>query len=347
MESILDKYLNLKNNEIKNENKIDPDFLINYDFKLPIEYNSYNTISDTIKDDIELKGDNNIINLLLNKDSNKYNFSINKWSSIYSTDKHFIKDNQKLLKKYKYNENNIDDFIDDYVNFKSEPNFLSKYQYIQFKRFFHFNSIISILQLLAIYNICSPLLSLLAPLLGVIVPYFVLYFKGVKISFSNYMKFVKNIILKNYLINGILNFHKRSVQQNIYTAVSMFVYFMSIYNNILYCIEFYKNTNFIINFIGKYKSFIDESEKLIDNTIHQTKKLKKIKSFNKKLNYHKKNLIKMRENFSLIDNNEKRYVKYGKIGILLKYNFDIFYKEEFHDTIMYTIYLNIYLIINL
>ena len=54
------------------------------------------------------------------------------------------------------------------------------------------------------------------------------------------MKFVKNIILKNYLINGILNFHKRSAQQNIYTAVSMFVYFMSIYNNILYCIEFYK-----------------------------------------------------------------------------------------------------------
>ena len=69
MESILDKYLNIYNNEIKNENKIDSDFLIHYDFKLPIEYNNYNTISDTIKDDIELKGDNNIINLLLNKDN--------------------------------------------------------------------------------------------------------------------------------------------------------------------------------------------------------------------------------------------------------------------------------------
>ena len=82
-------------------------------------------------------------------------------------------------------------FAKQYIQFKNEQNFLSKYQYIQFRRFFYLNSIISFLQLLALYNICSPLLSIFSPLIGIIIPYFIFYFKGIKMKFKDYLIFVK------------------------------------------------------------------------------------------------------------------------------------------------------------
>ena len=344
MDKLLDKYMKIYDNEIKEEKTLDDNNLIEYDFKMPIEYNNFNKLNETIKDDIEFNGDKNIMNLLLktNNNDNKDNLLLNKWSTLYSTDKQYIKDNQSLIENYNLNKNNMDDFIDEYMKFKSEQNFLSKYQYIQFKRFFYLNSIVGILQILAIYNICSPIISLIAPILGLIIPYFVLYFKGIKLNFKDYLSLVKKIIINNYIIKGVLNFKNNSLQKNMYTLVSIFFYFLSIYNNIIYCIQYYNNTNFIINFLNKYNNFIEEGELLIDNTLKQTKNLNKFKYFNSTLNDYKKNIQKMKNNLSLIKNDEKYYIKYSKVGVLLKYNFDIFYNDEFHDTILYLIYLNNY-----
>ena len=142
----------------------------------------------------------------------------------------------------------------DYIHFKNEQNFLSKFQYIQFRRFFYLNSVISFLQLLALYNICSPLLSLFSPLIGVILPYFVFYFKGIKMRFKDYLIFVKKIILNNNIIKNVLNFRKGSMQQKMYTFVYLFFYGMGVYHNINSCIQFYKNTNYIIEFNHKYST---------------------------------------------------------------------------------------------
>ena len=106
----------------------------------------------------------------------------------------------------------MDDFIDEYIDFKQQQNFLSKYQYIQFKRFQYLNKIVPFLQLLALYNFCSPLFSLLAPVMGLIIPYFVLYIKGLRLGFSQYMTVVKSIIKRQYLIKGVLNFSKNSLK---------------------------------------------------------------------------------------------------------------------------------------
>lgn len=344
MDNIFDKYLNIYNNEIEQEQNISEKFLFEYEFKLPIEYNKNNTINKNIQEDIELTGDNNIMNVLIKTDNNdnQYNLLLDKWSSIYSTDKQYIKDNQSLIKNFIYKENNMDNFIDEYVQFKNEKNFLSKYQYIQFKRLFHFNSIVGLLQILAIYNICTPVISLLSPLIGLIVPYFILYMKGVKLSFKNYIKLIKTIILKNYKLEELLNFQNRSLQQNMYTIFSIFFYGLSIYNNIIYCIQFYNNTNYIIEFIKKYKNFIYEGEELINNTLKQTDNLRKFKQFNTNLKSYKQNIKEIKTNLSIIENEDSNYKKYGQIGFLLKYNFDFFYNQKYHDTMMYLIYLNNY-----
>ena len=53
-------------------------------------------------------------------------------------------------------------------------------------------------------------------------------------------------------------------------------------------------------------------------------------------------LTKIEESLNVIINDSSKYVKYGKIGYLLRHNFEIFFNKEYNDVIMYLIYLNNY-----
>lgn len=343
----IDKYKNEvlteNNNNSTNEQEQDIDvikqnILNDYEFILPIEYNKHNKLTSIVKSDLELP---QIINNLYNfSNNNNNNLFQNKLSTIYSTDKKFLKDNQKFTRKYNFIQNSMASFVDEYLEFKSEQNFLSKYQYVQFKRFNYLNSITSFLQILALYNILSPLLSLFAPLLGIIIPYFVLLFKGIHLGFGNYLKLVKKIIINNTIIKGLMNFHKNSLNTNVYTLVSIFFYGMSIYNNIISCYHFINNTEYLINFIDKYGKFINEGRELIDKINNQTDKLKSFKNFNIVLEKYRLNINKMQEIIYQLNQHKEKYLKYGQIGVVLKCNYEIFYNPDFHDTTMFLTYLN-------
>tara|TARA_Y100000768_G_scaffold208040_1_gene156696 strand:+ start:4917 stop:6683 length:1767 start_codon:yes stop_codon:yes gene_type:complete len=335
----------LYTNDIDENNNLSSiEILKKYNFKHPIEYNKYSVLNDNLKEDLEINDeDKNIINKLLDKKNKKNkNLLIKKWSSYYSLDKDYIKDNQTLLLNYENKENNMNQFIDDYMDFKSEKNFLHKYQYIQFKKLNFLNTIIIFLQLLAIYNICSPLFTLLAPVLGLIIPYFVLYFKGIRLSFKNYKLLVKKIIFNQYIIKGIFNVRNNTLQNNMYLFSSIFFYSLSIYNNVCSCIQFYKNTNFIINFINNYDNFIKDGNNLIDNIYNYTEKLNTFKDFNENMLSYKKKITFIENELNVLMSNSNKYVKYGKIGYLLKHNFDMFFNKDYNDLMMYLIYLNNY-----
>lgn len=322
-------------------------FLKKYDFKLPIESCSHRRLSSMVKGDLEMDGDvsKNIISNLTRSSSetnSKYDLLADKWSSIYSLDREFIKDNQRVLKKYKAYSSNMDEFIDRYSEFKQQKNFLSKFKYIQFNRLRSLNSISGFLQFLAIYNFCSPLLSLLTPILGLIMPYFVLYFKGIRISFSDYISMVKSIILNQYVIKGLLNFTKNSFQTNAYVISSLFFYFLSIYNNILSCLEFYQNVEFMIEFIDEYDTFLSNGTALIDNIYKYTGRKKSFASFNSTMLQHKDNISNMRTQLNSICGCSDKYLKYGNIGYMLKCNFELYHSQLFDETIGYLIYLNNY-----
>ena len=323
------------------------DYLQKYEFKHPIEYNKHRTLTNIVQEDLEINVDanNNILNHIYNQDAekkSKYNLLLNKWSSFYSLDEKYLKDSQKVLKGYKYHENTMDDFIEDYVDFKKQQNFLSKYQYVQFRRFQHLNKIVPFLQVLALYNFCSPLFSLLAPVLGMIIPYFVLCVKGVRLGFSQYLIVVKKIIKNQYIIKGALNFTKNSLQNNLYLVTSVFFYFMSVYNNIISCFQFYKNTEFMISFTNKYQHFLNQGEELIDAIHNSTGARKSFNKFNDDMIKHKDNIKKMKVHLNNICECKDKMSKYGNIGFLLKCNFDIYHEPQYDETVGFLIYLNNY-----
>ena len=322
-------------------------YLKKYNFKHPIEYNKYKYLTNIIQDDLEigLDASNNILNNIYNHDSeikSKYNLLLEKWSSVYSLDKQHLKDTQKVLKKYKYHKNDMDDFINEYIDFKRQQNFLSKFQYVQFRRFQYLNKIVPFLQLLALYNFCSPLFSLLAPIFGLIIPYFVLYMKGLRLGFSQYITVVKGIIKNQYFVKGILNFAKNSLQSNMYLLTSIFFYLMSIYNNIVSCFQFYKNTEFMIRFTERYNDFLSKGDALIDNINKYTEKFKSFKEFNDVMLNHKKIITKMKKELNNICECKDKISKYGIIGFLMKCNFDIYNESEYDETVGFLIYLNNY-----
>jgi hypothetical protein len=323
------------------------DYLKKYSFKHPIEYSKHKTLSSIVQEDLEIDTDSssNILNCIYNQDlekKSKYNLLLNKWSSLYSLDEQYLKDAQKVAKKYTYHDNKMDDFINEYVDFKRQQNFLSKFQYVQFNRFQYLNKIVPFLQVLALYNFCSPLFSLLAPIFGLILPYFVLYMKGLRLGFSQYITVIKSIIKNQYLIKGVLNFTKNSLQSNMYLLTSIFFYFMSIYNNIISCFQFYKNTEFMIQFTEKYNHFLSEGDSLIDNIYKNTEKRKSFHEFNITMLKHKENIAKMKTQLNNICECEDKLRKYSIIGFLLKCNFDIYHEASYDETVGFLFYLNNY-----
>lgn len=331
-----------ENDEETDVEEIKANLLDTSPFILPIEYHDPHCLPHSLRADIEFHGPQNLMSHLLPSTCEHTPLLMEKWSSLYTTHKPYLKDNQSLLKNYKTKDSKMDTFIQSYLDFKSEQNFLGKFQYIQFRRFFFLNSIIGFLQFLALYNICSPLFSLLSPFMGLIVPYFMFYLKGIRMSFSTYMKMVKTMVLNLPMVRNFLQFNKGNLQQKVYALVYLFFYGMSIYNNVNSCIHFYKNTNFMIDFNSKYFSFLSQGDELIHHVHEQTKTLPSFSRFNEDLLKYQKEVHKMQYSIVSLNNTQQQYMKYGQIGLLMKSNFDMFYDESHHKCVMYLTYLNQY-----
>ena len=348
MNKLLEHYQSLYNEEFIDEDESHDtsgtSLLHNYTFKLPLEYHDTHTLDDTVKSDIEFSNESNLFNKLLNHRETRDGESLllTQWSSCYTTNKKFLKDNQKLLASYQSKDNKMNHFSKQYVTFKEEQNFLSRYQYVQFRRFFYLNTVVGFLQILAVYNICSPILSLMAPLIGLMLPYFIFYFKGIRLSFAEYTKIVKTLILNNNIIKNLLNFHKTTIQQKGYALVYLVFYCMGFYNNVLSCIQFYKNTNYMIELNDSYSRFLDEGNHLISHIHKKTKSLKQFKEFNNDMMEHQKKIRTMTFAITSLKNSQTRLIKCGQIGLLMKSHFDLYYNQDYHNTIMYLIYLDQY-----
>lgn len=371
MDNLLNNFINLYENETIHDNNdtTSTKLITEYNrFKMPIEYHKHKVLSDTVQSDLELlessidednenetNEDNikqkhnhkkeSIVSNLLSDNENKYPLLRDKMSTVYTTNNKFLKDNQKFVSKYQHTSipTKIQNFMNEYLDYKCERSFLAKYQYIQFKRLSHLNKSPGVLQILGLYNFCSPLFSLLAPIIGLILPYFVLWFKGIRLSFSSYYLIIKNIVLNNTIINGLMNFHKNSIKKNMYTFASIFIYVMSVYNNVIYCIEYYRNMDYINSYINRYQAFILDGELMLNDLYEQTKKLATFTEFNRTLKEYLYKIENIKERIWFIINDNSKLSKLSQLGLLLKHNYELFNNEEIHDVSMYLIYLSHYL----
>lgn len=319
------------------------------EFNLPISYlkNKYK-LNNNIKNDLELQDISNqsLYNNIMSDISNNSTKLINKWSEYYTTDLQFLKDNQDFLKNYvsikNNNNNNISDIEDILNEIKNETGFYEKYKYIDLEYFRNLNKSSSILQILTIYNLTSPVLSLAIPIIMLIMPFFILKFQGLSIKISSYIETIIKLF-KNHTIGQIFcRFSEVDISQKIFLLFSLGFYLFSIYQNINSCYSFYKNTYKIQNTLLNINKFIEFSINNIDNISKYSKQ-----SFRPFLEYNnkvKRELILLKIELEKIDLRKLKITYITKIGNILKCFYELNTNNKYRESLEYCIDLHYYLI---
>jgi len=199
---------------------------INDFFKIPICYNDkVQKLNDTIIIDLELvksidKEESPIYDNVF-KPSNKASEQVIKQiAQHYTTDIDYLKETQQLTKeinsdklntihnKYSFSDFEINDVVSLWEEIKGETGFCEKYLYIDWLFAKNLNNNSQFLQLMSLYNIASPIISLCLPIFVLIIPFIVIKLKGVELSITQYIDTLKTLIANHAILRYLHNFTK-------------------------------------------------------------------------------------------------------------------------------------------
>ena len=170
-------------------------------FKIPILYNKeVKKLSETTINDLELVKCNDAsetpIYYSIFKNSNKASDDMLKQlTKYYTTDIEFLKQTQQLHENIQISElkngfsnyemNDVDSLLKE---IRDDNGFCEKYLYLDWKFTKPLNYNPLFLQLMSLYNIASPLISLFLPIIVLIVPFFIIKLRGMALTISQYIQ---------------------------------------------------------------------------------------------------------------------------------------------------------------
>lgn len=233
-------------------------------FQLPIEYADVkHELPKTIIEDLELTTIRDttkpLYNYLFSPRTSHGEKMISTWSKYYSTCPKYLKETKQIVEEYKdisLETDKIDVFDTKWREIKNDAAFDSKYFYIDVKPLAFLNKYPLILQGLSLYNFGAPFLSLLAPVFMFILPFFLLKATGTGISLTTYRTILMDQ-LKRQAFWRLFSQEDGSIQHKFYLLFSVVMYIFNIYQNIVMCIKFYKNFNFIFDFFHKASTYME------------------------------------------------------------------------------------------
>ena len=283
-------------------------------FKLPIEYlesSSIQLLSNNIINDLELvktKSPLSDISNICDNTNESYNLYyhvfnpknifekniINKWSKYYTNNVEFLLETQLLLqnyntfKKVEFSEDKTI-FQDDALYTKCESviydnGFINNYQYIDIPLLSNFNNNSLCLQALSIYNLSSPVFSLLIPILFLLLPFFIIKLQGHKITFGLYFEHLKNVFSNHIIGQLFTSFSETNFTNKIYLLFSFGFYIFQMYLNFTSCIKYFTNIKYIHETLYDLKQYIVTSLNKYKNFLKYSRDLVKYKDFNDAIN---------------------------------------------------------------
>lgn len=322
------------------------------EFNLPIFYlERKHRLKENIKTDLELVDLSNgtlYDNILSSKNALSTKL-VKKWSEYYTDDIEFLKDNQEFIKNYKplngksiskrENIENIEKIIKEIDN---ETGFYEKYKYIDIQFLKNFNKSASVLQMLTLYNLTSPVLSLIVPIIMLLMPFLILKIQQIPISLTTYVESILKLF-KNHIIGQLFSrFSQVDMSQKIFIIFSFSFYLFSIYQNIQSCYKFYKNIYKIQNYLLDIGNFIDDSIQNIENIEKYSKK--SFAHFTEKNNKVKNILVNFKLDLEKIDLDKLKITHITRIGNILKCFYDINTNNYYKNAIKYSIDIHYYLV---
>ncbi len=319
-------------------------------FKLPIEYVSHSVINNTIQNDLEMNHDKSIYEHIFNSVSsndpvNERNSLLEKWTKYYTTDQSFLKDTQKIIKRFNhfFPVYHSTKFMKEYLEFKEETSFIDKYQYIGFDILKPLNYSPLFLHCLSLYNLSSPIISLLSPLFILIIPFFIIRIKGISINIETYISHLKLSLGRNGIFNLFTNFNQISSQQRISGLFTFVFYVIQIYSNIVSCFKFYKNIHLITEFLSKYKKNLKFFIDMIDTLENSMTNYKSYSKFVNDIKERKKSIFSLYNRLNTIIDSKNTMIKISQIGLIMNLYYEIFMDDIHHQNMMYLFQLGDYI----
>jgi len=263
----------------------------------------------------------------------------------YSTDIDFLKDSQNLLKTYNPipEKHNYEDILSIWSDIKSDTGFKEKYQYVEIEMFNKFNHSDIFLQFMSMYNLSSPVISLLAPVFLLIVPFFIIHLKGMQISISHYIEILKEIAANHAIGRLFTNFNQVESQQKIYLLVSAGFYIFSIYQNILSCFRFHQNMIKMHSYLNNVSKYIDYTCESMNNLLSYTKTLNTYSNFSQAIQTNREILTEYNIQLKCINPYKLSLYTIGGLGHVLKCFYQLFDNTQYNDAFMYSFGYNGYI----
>ena len=272
------------------------------------------------------------------------------WNKYYTTDKNFLKDSQTLIKKInktkllkKDGENSESNNIQTeqhlavetvWQEIKAETGFVEKYHYLDWSFFEKFNNNAQFLQILSIYTMSSPVLSLMMPIMFIILPFFILKLQGIPLTTGKYIELLKQIF-KNHHIGQLFNIANASVDKIIYVIVSFAFYILQIYQNIISCIHFYKNMKKIHEQLFITRDYLKTTLEEMRVFKEHCKKLTTYSPFIAEMDNYSMVLQHMYDEFSIITPNKVSFKKFTQIGHIMKCFYQLYKNKSYHESLEY------------
>ena len=262
-------------------------------------------------------------------------------SQYYTTDVSFLNDTQCLLKNYKSIQHeafrpDFNNIIDIWNEIKNDTGFKEKYHYIDWTMWEHLNNSETFLQLMSVYNLASPILSLFVPIIILIIPFFVIKLKGLTITINEYIEVLK-LVASNHAIGKLFTkFSSVGMDEKLYLIVSALFYVFSIYQNILTCLRFHQNMKKIHNYIFDFRNYIDYTEKSMNNLLLYTSTLKTHDQFNNVIKHNLSILSEFKNKLTCIAPYTLSINKIGGLGHVLKCFYEIYSDQCYNDAFLYS-----------
>ena len=271
---------------------------------------------------------------------------IEPFSKSYTTNIEYLKDTQKLCKNINnvvIDKNIIENTWENFEHIKSDKSFLDNYQYIDWDYFKWLNHISLFLLILGFYNLSSPVVNLMAPIFMLILPFFLLKLMGVPVTSDNYYKILIQQLKKHAIGQLFTQWNSVDISKKMYLLFCFGMYFYNIYQNVLSCKRFYRNSKYIANTFQNFKKYIDYTIENINYYVSVVDSLKSYDTFKKDLISVKQKLISYYNNFVGLPTDIVSLKTLPYLGESMKNFYTIYNCEDFNKTIKYSFAFNGYL----
>jgi DNA mismatch repair ATPase MutS len=334
---------------------------INSHFQIPIFYNEKNKkLNEHIIEDLELVNTKTVDS---DNDSNESIYQtafqpktvfgkkiLEQTAGVYTTDINYLKDTQNLLKTYSKQKHvcfqpDSQHILSIFDEIKLDDGFKEKYQYIDWSFWEFLNQSPEFLQFMSIYNLSSPIISFLVPIIILILPFFVIKMMkvGAEITFDMYVEVLKTISANHAIGRLFVDFSKVKMEEKMYILVSAFFYLFSIYQNVLTCFRFYNNMTKIHQHLNDIKQYLEHTETNIENFLSYSTSFKTYALFNDTLREKLLLLKQFKERLNTISPFRVSIRKTMEFGHILKCFYDIYQDELCEDMLLYSFGFNGYL----